>query len=164
MRPTDTQTATHARRSDSHGTYDSVSVDPYAYKSSLERTARELSLGAEPVLVKPEEGGQTATFEARLALDDESYVDVHEVVVLRRGARRRKYGYSIVARGRFQKSYDLDPSHERSAHMHRGETRLREPAPIVTLRRVAEEAWELHSQAAEVAGVRAVASGSRAMP
>jgi Family of unknown function (DUF6516) len=124
-------------------------VDPNAYTTSLERTARGLSLGVEAIVVKPEDGGQTATIQARLVLDDESYLDVHEVVELGRGVRRRKYGYCIVACGKHQMSYDLDPSHEPQAHMHRGTSRVREAAPIVTLKRVAQEAWELHSQGAE---------------
>jgi hypothetical protein len=129
-------------------------VDVYEYACSLERTCREQSVAAERLDVKPDADGKRAKVEARLALDDEVFVEVHEVIEVDQGAiQPRRYSYCLVEHGMKRWSYDLDPRHAPEAHVHREGPLEREPSGVVTLPQVLNKAWESHSQAAESEGV-----------
>jgi hypothetical protein len=84
-----------------------------------------------------------------------TFVEVHEVVEVDHGVvRPQKYSYYFVERDAERFGYDLDPTHEPAAHVHRGASHTSEPATVTTVAKVIEEAWETTSQSAESEGVR----------
>jgi hypothetical protein len=140
----------HGRSKPSEAEPKIARVDVYEYECSLERTARDFSVASEHLAVEVEADGQRAKVKARLALNDEAFVEVREVVETDQGVvRPRAYSYYFVERGVERWGYDLDPRHDPSAHMHRGAAHERRPASVVTLGQVVEEAWDATSQAAE---------------
>jgi hypothetical protein len=127
-------------------------VDVYARQARLEAVARENALAAE---IRVRDDADGATVEARLALNDEAYLVLHEWLEDADGdVRRRKYGYRFVERGKPRWGYDLDPSHEPPAHRHGSGKHEREAASRVAVEQVIEEAWETSSRQAESIGAR----------
>jgi hypothetical protein len=111
------------------------------YVSKLEHVCAELPARATPLAVEVK--GRRARIKGRVALNGtERFVSIFEVVEVDDAglAHRRKYGYYLIE-GRVERwGYDLDPTHDPEAHMHRGPSHERLPAPVVTVPDVIEKA------------------------
>jgi Family of unknown function (DUF6516) len=127
-------------------------MDVYEYFLTREREFRELSLvpdGDISDMFAEEEGsdGQRGTMFGRVTLDERTFLNVYEsVVVVGSGIHREEYSYYLIRNGFELWGYDRDPSHDPAEHMHKGADHERHATGRVTFRQVAEKAWETVSQ------------------
>jgi len=109
-------------------------VDEYAYRSKLERTARAQAVAVERVAVTLEADGRRGKAEARLAFNDDAFMEVHQALTSDGGVLvPRAYAYCVVERGVMRVRFDLDPRHDPAAHLHREGIEKREPFRAVSL-------------------------------
>jgi hypothetical protein len=127
-------------------------VDVYEYFHTREREFHELSLVpdgdiAEMFAEEEGSGGQRGTMFGRVVLDDRTFLNVYEsVVVVGTGIHRDEYSYYLIRDGLEVWGYDRDPSHDPEEHMHQGADHTRVATGRVTFKEVGEKAWETVGQ------------------
>ena len=108
---------------------------------------RRLSVHSADTAIAEEEGsqGQRGRLLGRAWLNDEAFVEVHEVVqVVDNHITREKYAYFLCIGSDEIGGYERDPTHDPAEHRHCSHREEHESAPAeaVSFRQAIEEAWQ----------------------
>lgn len=122
-------------------------MDIWAYLAQREKELRALSVHSPDIAAAEEDGsdGQRGRLVARVWLNDDAFVEVHELVrVVGERITREKYAYFLCINGEEIGGYERDPTHEPAEHKHcsHREDHERLPGPTVSFKQAVKEAWE----------------------
>jgi hypothetical protein len=124
-----------------------VAEDIWAYLAQREKELKGLSVHAPDITAAEEEGsdGQRGRLIGRAWLNDEAFIEIHEVVRVRdKSVTRVKYAYYLCINGEEVGGYERDPTHDPSEHKHCSEDVEHETtsAPAVSFKQAMDEAWD----------------------